>query len=346
VSAATHVAGTPFGATTGRTFLHPAFDYLVIGGGLSLLVVALFWWEPAAAGAAGPAALAALLLASNMAHFASSTVRLYTIPGALSTWPFLTMGVPLVSLGLLTLAIWQAELVGLHVQKLYLTWSPFHYAAQAYGLAVMYAYRSGCRLSDADKRYLRWASLLPFLWVVVAGPEVGLHWVLPERWLAAGWVALVKQILFGLSLAAPFAVFARFRLATPHALPAICPLLLFSNGIWWLLLTPMNAFVWATVFHGLQYLAIVLIFHARAAGDAATRGAKAWRVVWFYAACVALGYALFRALPLGYLAAGFGPVESVLLVTAAINIHHFVVDAFIWRLRPGGSNRRIVEAMG
>jgi hypothetical protein len=184
---------------------------------------------------------------------------------------------------------------------------------------------------------------------VVTGPEVGLHWVLPEGWLAAGWVAPVKQILFVLSLAAPFAVFARFRLATPHLLPAICPLLLFSNGIWWMLLTPMNAFVWATVFHGIQYLAIVLIFHSfhsRDADHAATRGAMAWRVVSFYAGCVVLGYALFRALPLGYLAAGFGPVESVLLVTAAIHIHHFVVDAFIWRLRPGGSNRRIVEAVG
>ena len=57
-----------------------------------------------------------------------------------------------------------------------------------------------------------------------------------------------------------------------------------------------------------------------------------------------LGFALFQILPQGYVLAGFGMVESVLLVVAAINIHHFVVDAFIWRLRPGTDNRRIVEA--
>jgi hypothetical protein len=36
-------------------------------------------------------------------------------------------------------------------------------------------------------------------------------------------------------------------------------------------------------------------------------------------------------------------VESVLLVVAAINIHHFIVDAYIWRLKPGDRNRQIVE---
>jgi hypothetical protein len=343
---ATQLSGGAPGALTGRTFLHPAFDYLVIGGGLSLLVAAVVWLEPAVVAAISPTALAVALLAFSMAHFASSTLRLYTIPGARSTWPFLTMGLPLATLAALTLVIWQAEHAGVHLQKLYLTWLPFHYAAQAYHLAVMYADRSGCRLGVADERYLRWASLLPFFWAVLAGPEIGLHWVLPASWLATPAVAGVTRVLFVLSLVAPFAVFARFRVSTQRPLPAICPLLLLSNGIWWLFLPPLAAFVWATIFHGLQYLAIALIFHVRdprAAG--ATRTARVARALGFYAVCVVLGYALFRVLPLGYLAAGFGTVESVLLVTAAIHIHHFVVDACIWRRESGGSRRRGAEAV-
>ena len=35
------------------------------------------------------------------------------------------------------------ERLGTQLHSLYLTWSPYHYAAQAYGLAVMYCYRSG-----------------------------------------------------------------------------------------------------------------------------------------------------------------------------------------------------------
>ena len=42
--------------------------------------------------------------------------------------------------------------------------------------------------------------------------------------------------------------------------------------------------------------------------------------------------------------AGFGPAESVLLVVAVINIHHFIVDAYIWKLTPGGTNRRVLQA--
>jgi hypothetical protein len=67
-------------------------------------------------------------------------------------------------------------------------------------------------------------------------------------------------------------------------------------------------------------------------------------VLWFYGASLLLGYGLFYCLPWGFTAAGFGLLQSVALVVAAINIHHFVVDAFIWRLRPGGANRRITEA--
>ena len=35
--------------------------------------------------------------------------------------------------------------------------------------------------------------------------------------------------------------------------------------------------------------------------------------------------------------AGFGMAESMLLVVATINIHHFIVDAFIWKLRRGSN---------
>ncbi len=66
-------------------------------------------------------------------------------------------------------------------------------------------------------------------------------------------------------------------------------------------------------------------------------------MAWFYVVCLLLGYGLFNSLPLAYVVVGFGPVEAVLLVAAAINIHHFVVDAYIWRLKKDAGNRRVVE---
>jgi len=76
----------------------------------------------------------------------------------------------------------------------------------------------------------------------------------------------------------------------------------------------------------------VSIFHAREGRVPGRRAALA-RVAAFYAGCVGLGYALFQCWPVAYELAGFGMVESAFLVVAAVNVHHFVVDAYIWRLR-------------
>jgi len=58
-----------------------------------------------------------------------------------------------------------------------------------------------------------------------------------------------------------------------------------------------------------------------------------FHVAAFYVGCVALGYALFQCWPRAAVAAGFGIVESTFLVVAIVNVHHFIVDAYIWRLR-------------
>jgi hypothetical protein len=55
-----------------------------------------------------------------------------------------------------------------------------------------------------------------------------------------------------------------------------------------------------------------------------------------------LGYALFVLMPLAGRWAGFVYYDARLAVVALVNIHHFVVDAYIWRLGRGDSNRVIV----
>ena len=48
--------------------------------------------------------------------------------------------------------------------------------------------------------------------------------------------------------------------------------------------------------------------------------------------------------PKAYWLMGFGIVQSGLLVTATINIHHFVVDAFIWRLKRDLNYQTVMDA--
>jgi hypothetical protein len=349
--AAAVVSGGARGVRVGRTFLHPAFDYLVIGGGLSLLTT-LVVLGPArgALESFTSSFFALLLLLVNLTHFASSTVRLYTKPGAYREMPFLTMGLPLVTLVVLGLAVRFAEAVGAHLMNLYLTWSPYHYAAQAYGLAVMYCYRSGVALAPRDKLIFRFACLSPFLYAFLRGPVAGIEWFLPMSLLGQPAVAEARQALVhatgAATLLAPGALLARAFWRGP-ALPAITLLVIVSNAVWWTALLYVNAFGWATVFHGLQYLAIVSVFHVRDRMSLeGNRHRPAYHAAWFYLVCLGLAYLLFKAWPYAFVAAGFGLAESALLVVATVNIHHFIVDAYIWRLRRDPNYRIVTEAGG
>jgi hypothetical protein len=343
---------------TGRCFVGPVFDYAWIGAGVSLPVLALVLYGKSVPGVAPVAhalsrftdagTLPFVVLLFSSTHFAASTLRLYTKPGAVASLPFVSFALPLLFLALLTLCVLGSDWLGRPFQALYLTWSPYHYAAQVYGLAVMYCYRSGCAIDGRNKRILRGLAIAPFAAVFLGMPGIGIHWLLPASWLAAPPVhaalAGVTPILAVISIGGPLVLFA--VLARRDApMPAIAPLLLVVNALWWLALPPLQAFVWATFFHGIQYLAIVTIFHVREhAAQAGGRGGALAQAALFYAGCLALGYGLFNCLPQAYVFAGASTTESLLLVIAAVNIHHFVVDGFIWKLGRRDANRVVVDS--
>ena len=337
---------------TGRCFLHPAFDYLVIGGGLSLIVIPAIYLVRQRNELFGIDAIPWFILASNSAHFAASSVRLYTKPGAVKSFPFVSLGLPLAMLAVLLTAMFWPVSLGKWLHAVYLAWSPYHYSAQAYGLAVMYCYRSGVKLSLPQKRLLWGIALLPFVKVAITTfAKHVVYWVLPAeqlwpppQWLVtlrlvgewAGWAGLAMVPLAGIW----------FRWKQKLSIPLISLLVAGSNAVWFTLFSLIDGFVWATMFHGIQYLAIVSIFHVQDHCPATAPVAqRAWTTVRFYVTCLALGYSLFNCVPLGFQALGFGAVESVLLVAATINIHHFLVDGYIWKLGRADSNRRIVDAV-
>jgi hypothetical protein len=342
-------AGALMPRLTGRMFVHPVFDYLLIGGGLSLLVSALVLWRGSSITFSNEF-MAYIFLLSNSAHFASSTVRLYTKPGTTRSLPFLTLAFPLVTMAVLTLCLVFAGQLGPHLQALYLTWSPFHYSAQAYGLAVMYSYRSGCALLPADKRLLRWVATLPFLAVFVRGRNSGLGWLLPDHVFYEWPVLMTYQNYAFLALGvltclSTLVLMAKVWRSPAGPMPLISILVVITNGFWWFVLPLRDAFVWATIFHGIQYLAIVMIFDVKdQMSRPGNRHGPLYHALFFYGASLLLAYGLFKLLPLAFFSAGFGLVESWLLVVAVINIHHFIVDAFIWKLRPSDSNRRVIDS--
>ena len=325
----------------GRPFVHPVFDYLLIGGGLSLLVLADL--KRGSASVLTPwlkQNLWTLVLFSNSAHFAASTVRLYTKPGSFQSLRFLTMGLPLVSLLVLGVFLFFAGALGPHLQSLYLTWSPYHYAAQAYGLAIMYAYRSGESWGAREKRWMRVACFLPFLHVFLVASGSGLDWLWPgaklQPAMAAARAAAVRG-LWAASLALPLCVFFWHQARGSKRLPLISLFIMGSNAVWLIGMSYVDTSAWisaVTICHGIQYLAIVLIFHVRERVRLPGNARPWWQhAAGFYLACLVLGYLLFQAWPFAFVMLGFTFADSVILVISVVNVHHFVVDAFIWRLR-------------
>jgi len=250
------------------------------------------------------------------------------------------MGLPLASLVVLALGLVFPGALGQNLLSLYLTWSPYHYAAQAYGIAVLYCYRSGTPWDESDKRWLRLSCFAPFLYSFLTIPGGGLSWLMPPAVLADPAAAAVRSLAATAaqvaSFGGPLALFVRHQAAGRPRLPLISLLAVLANAVWLVMLSYQVAMVLAviTIFHGLQYLAILTIVHVKERMKRPDNHSAAWaHAAGFYARCLALGYLLFQVWPHAFVLAGFSYAESLLMVVSVINIHHFIVDAFIWRLR-------------
>jgi hypothetical protein len=343
-------SGQPLSAALlGRTFVHPAFDYVFIGGALSLVVIAVVVFNPGILPFYIAEDFRYFVLVSNNAHFAASTVRLYTKPDVRHSLPVVKFALPLVALAVVTLCLFRADSVGSNVRAFYFTWSPYHYAAQAYGLSVMYCYRSGCQLNASNTRLLWWVCMLPFLSNFITANGAGIHWLDFAGWLdhptAISVVNEFQSVMPYVAFSAIPLLFWRIWRSEDNTMPLICALIIFTNSVWWFTMKPFQAFIWATIFHGIQYLAIVIIFHVKdQLNQPNNHHGVAYHTVWFYGASFALGYSLFYWFPQAFVFAGFTPLASVWYTVAVINIHHFIVDAFIWRLKPSDNNRGIVDS--
>ncbi|MDX6770762.1 MAG: hypothetical protein SF051_14600 [Elusimicrobiota bacterium] len=327
-------------------FIHPVADALCVGGLLSLAALLLVR-DPGAAWYR--AAVPFLSLFLNMAHFSASTVRLYGRTGAGESAPAFTYLGPLAALAGVSAAIALAPWCGRAVNALYMTWSPWHYSLQAYGLCVLYAHRAGLPPDAGESRALKAAALFPFaLSLMSPVPSNGfLDFIVSPEWAARHLplyeaYAATRRALSVVAVLLPLALFVRLR-AKGRAFPFLIPLVLVSNAAW-LAVNQTSFDRWwylVSAAHGLQYLFVVTTVHARE--KSAAEGGVAWpHALRFYGACLLLSYALWRCLPYAYGWLGLGYAESLLLVIAAINLHHFVADAYLWSVR---SDQRAAQAV-
>ena len=342
-------------------------DFLALGGGSLLVLVPMAAFYPKDDVARAVLAATMLFLAHfvNHPHFAHSyqlfyedfTRKAFSPESVLRRrYRFAGIMVPVVLVTFFAAAVAQgsAALLGLAANVMFFTVA-WHYAKQGYGILMLDAVHKGARFDAREKRHLLWSTHLawPTVWLMandeLAGRDYwGLTYYLfdtPDAVLAAmlGLVAVSCAVVGRDFL-------ARWRAG--RALP-LNGLVAWVTSIYvWMMAMRLDPIVMLVVpfFHSLQYLCVVWRYQLNAEAEKTRRrpacGAShgpAWLrtaaagVVRFVLVGGLLGAAGFWLAPLfldavvGYDRAVFGTTLFIFMAWTFINIHHYFMDAVIWR---------------
>ena len=343
-------------APTDRRWVFGPLPDLMFGCGLGYLLfialLPLLPLEPRLLAALG--AFATLFIGAP--HYGATLLRVYRNAEDRRKYAFFAI--------YCSAAVWLWFVVGLHqlalgsaMITLYLTWSPWHYTGQNYGLAVMFLRRRGVAFSPATKRVL-YASFglsyaLVFLSLHRGGQPLGRSYGAgdfsgtPFYFIHLGIPLALWQVAFGVLGVAYVAVtvwaFARllrnasFADLLPVAALSLAQALWFGipNGwVWWRGDDLANDsvswfFVWAVLGHSIQYLWITTYYAVGREGGRARWG-YLWAVLGAGSAVWALPALLFAPSAFGALPYSMG---LLLMIAAAVNLQHFILDGAIWKLR-------------
>jgi tetratricopeptide (TPR) repeat protein len=229
---------------------------------------------------------------------------------------------------------------------LYLTWSPWHYSGQNYGILMMFARRAGACPAN-EVRHAMYAAFLFSYGILFlnfhTGPSTDPLFVSLN---IPGVVSTQLQIVLAVAFLVASA-YALSRLVGEAGWRGMVPsLTLFSTQFLWFLLptvlslgerlrVPQSRYSTGVlaVMHSAQYLWITSYYAGR---EARAEGRQNWRPFAYFAVLIAGGIALF--IPGPWIASHifhFDFTRSFLIFTALVNLHHFILDGAIWKLRDG-----------
>ena len=343
-------------------WLHgPVWDVLLGCGALYFIIfIALGLSGPAIAGTMSVGGLAILAIMTGAPHYGATLLRVYDQRESRRRYALLAVWF---SAGLVLLfgvsLYWYS--LGIFMISLYFNWNPWHYSGQNYGLAMMFLRRRAIAVSRLTKNLFYASFILSALLAVVAmngarpeGPisdakVIGPLYYFEPIGLSTAWstgLLSVGLVLYGFCLIGAVASLLR-RSTFLDILPAL--LLAGTQALWFVIplvmrhweiaqgFLPFSAdsgeyvFLFIAAGHSIQYLWVTSYFARRT--DRYPGNFRYWL------RCVLAGSALWNVPPI--LLAGFavGVVAYTeglaLLVAAVINLHHFVLDGAIWKLRDG-----------
>ena len=324
---------------------NPWLDLVVGCGAWSVPLLLLVYFTSASSTLTWSICFYILALFFNYPHYMATIYRVYHTNADFEKYRIFTVHITLlIALTVVLSHLWIRALPWIFT--LYLTASPWHYSGQNYGLFMMFARRAGAQPTSRERRALYAAFVMSYAVLFLglhSGPSADPLFVslnIPEaissRVQVALAVAFVGCSVFGLS-----------RLVAQAGLRRMVPsLTLFSTQCVWFLVPTLLSLLqrfqipqsrYSTgvlaVMHSAQYLWITSYYAKREAAD---RAGRQWRPLAYFALLMVGGIALFVPGPwFSSRVFHFDFTRSFLLFTALVNIHHFILDGAIWKLRDG-----------
>ena len=353
-------------AIPSKRWLYGPWPDLLLGCGLGY--VALLFWLALSGAAASlhPAVPALLAVLISGPHYGATLLRVYERRSERQSYALFSTWATLIVVGAVVVGVFQ-HTVALVLFTLYITWSPWHYSGQNYGIAVMFLRRQGVELEPRTKRllYLSFVSSFAVTFLTLHGSGGALEYnpnavpyestqlaVLPLGIPRALTEVLMVAALAGyLASLAGAALALRRRAEWRELLPTGA--LVLSQALWFVVpfsvafygwrtgVAPfdrMDHFVlWTALAHAAQYLWITS-YYAR--NDATWNGQPRYLLK-----ALAAGAAVWTLPVIAFAPDLTGGPEYLagmgLLIAAGVNLHHFILDGAIWKLR----NTRIANIL-
>lgn len=332
-------------------FVNAPVDFLCIGA-LSLLALGAF--ALFSNDALNPMAATASLYLSwvvNWPHFSATNYRLFRRPENFRQFPLTAFLVPFLVLGAVIASFQAPQTVAPVFVKLFLLWSPYHFSGQSFGISLLYARRAGFDFESWERRALSFFIFSTFL-VPTFAAEVGMAqreyygieyvpWNIPPVFAQLAWF-----LLYGSAAVFAFAAIRRLALRKSF-FPAITLLPAVTQFSWFVVGWRVPAFYYfVPFFHSLQYLLIawtLQMTERQAETQCKTTGFK-WRESAYWAGVNLVGGAiLFFGLPKLAEAQGIALPLATGVLIAGVQVHHFLVDGVIWKLRKPSAAKALVE---
>jgi tetratricopeptide (TPR) repeat protein len=354
------MAQSPPAAQRAQPWLFGPLPDLLVGCGLlyALALPPFFAWGGELRARQPDPLMPLLVLLVSLPHYGATLLRVYERPEDRRLYRRHAVYSSLAVFAAFVLAL-HVPLAAMALTTLYLTWSPWHYTAQNFGLASMFLRRRAGAVAPALGRSLRLSFVLSyalaFLWMHT-GEGTPADYAIPLAQDSARFVGLGIPHAVSLPLGAVLLVgylaalgatlvlllrAATLRAALPtlallltqvlwFSLPVSAPLLGVASG-----LDPLDwsqrdfYFRWIAFGHASQYLWVTAYYARRGGGwtgfgSYLGKAALAATAVWVFPVVIfapdALGTFSFDA-------------GLAMLVGSAANVHHFILDGVIWKLR-------------